>query len=211
MARRWLDLGATALAAVLVAVVGLALNTETPDVRPDQTRSDPSSSSATPANTSGDRVSESGDARIVGRDAVIGIRLDQTLTTETARTGDLITAHVSRDVVVDNRTAIPSGTVFEGVVTLVERGAPASGRARIGIRFNALVLPDHTRLAIHTDTISRENDPVSEPASARGAGAALGAMLSGGGRNDAIIHAGSSLTVKLTAPLVIRVKKDREF
>jgi hypothetical protein len=153
----------------------------------------------------------------IKKDAVIGIHLDQTLTSDTARVDDRITARVARDVVVDGRTAIPAGARLEGAVTLVER-SQTTGRSKLGIRFATLVLGDNTRIAIQTDTIFRESDPIGEPSAALGAGAALGAMLSKPGiraqtsargpapspgpyKKDARIPSGSSLTVKLTAAL----------
>ncbi len=173
MARRWLDLGATGLAAVSIAVAGFALHREDPGVRPDEILPDVSSVSGPAADptTPDEDASATGGTRIVDRDAVIGIRLDQTVTTETARVHDLVTAQVSRDVVVDHRPLIPAGTRFEGLVTLVERGR-AGGQRRIGICFNDMVLPDGTRVPIHTDTIFRER-----------------------------LSAGSSFTVKLTETL----------
>jgi hypothetical protein len=155
----------------------------------------------------------------IKKDAVIGIHLDQTLTSDTARLDDRITARVARDVVVDGRTAIPAGARLEGAVTLVERNQ-ATGRGKLGIRFATLVLGDNTRIAIQTDTIFRESDPIGEPSAAIGAGAALGAMLSKPGiraqtiargpapspgpyKQDARIPSGSSLTVKLTAALTL--------
>jgi len=153
----------------------------------------------------------------IKKDAVIGIHLDQTLTSDTARIDDRITARVARDVVVDGRTAIQAGARLEGTVTLVERNQ-TTGRGKLGIRFATLVLGDNTRIAIQTETIFRESDPVGEPAAALGAGAALGAMLSKPGiraqtnargpapspgpyKKDARIPSGSALTVKLTAAL----------
>jgi hypothetical protein len=162
----------------------------------------------------------------VKKDAVIGIRLDQAITTETARVDDKVTARVARDVVADGRTAIPAGTRFEGLVTLVERGAHGRDRGKLGIRFNLLVLPDNSSVSIHTDAIFRDGDAIGEPSAAMGASAALGALLSSSGRqaapnpisaapalttirrNEAMIPAGSLLTVKLTAPLSVVIERD---
>lgn len=161
---------------------------------------------------------------IVKKDAVIGIRLDEAITTETARVDDKITARVSRDVIVDGVTAIPSGTRLEGLVTLIDRG-PRGGRGKLGIRFNTLVRADETRVAIHTDTIFREGEPVGESPAAFDARAALGAMvgnrslptfanratggpmLAGPLYRDAQLPAGSLLTVQLTAPLSVSIER----
>jgi hypothetical protein len=172
----------------------------------------------------------------VREDAVIGIRLDNAVNSETAKVEDRVTARVSRDVNVDSRTAIPAGATLEGTVTLVERGGKFKERARLGIRFTTLVLTDNTRLPIQTETIFRDGDsPTSEAASKVGAsavvGAILGAVIGGkkgaviggatgaaggtaavqaGGRNEASIPAGSPLTVRLTSPLTVMVERQQD-
>jgi len=169
----------------------------------------------------------------VKEDAVIGIRLDGAVTSETAKVEDRVTARVSRDVNVEGRTAIPAGATLEGTVTLVERGGKFKERARLGIRFNTLVLADNVRLPIQTETIFRDGEsPASEATSKIGAsavvGAILGAVIGGkkgaviggtagaaggtatvaaGGRNEASIPAGSPLTVRLTSPLSVMVER----
>src|SRR6185436_1004570 len=59
---------------------------------------------------------------VVKQDSVVGIQLDQSVSSETARIEDRVTAKITRDVTVDGRTAIAAGTRLEGVVSLVERG-----------------------------------------------------------------------------------------
>ena len=53
----------------------------------------------------------------VKEDAVIGIRLENAVSSETAKVEDRVTARVSRDVTVEGRTAIPAGALLEGTVT----------------------------------------------------------------------------------------------
>ena len=162
----------------------------------------------------------------IKKDAVIGIRLDRSVTTSTAKVDDKVTARVSRDVVVDGRIAIPAGARLVGLVTMVERAGSTSGRERLGIRFNTLVLPDNTRMAIQTDTISRGSESgapslarnASPVPGVRGSGAAPGTTafnsaagvpaLVAGTQTDAFIPGGSALTVKLTAPLVMNIGKE---
>jgi hypothetical protein len=162
----------------------------------------------------------------VKKDTVIGIRLDRTLASDSARVDDKVTARVARDVVVDGRTAIPADARLEGIVVLVERGSPAGDPSRLGIRFTTLVLAGNKRVPIETDTIFRGRDAAGAPAASLGASAALGTMLSDRGRqgavnpagtvaragsnpHDARIPAGSPLTVKLTAPLSIASERDK--
>ncbi len=172
---------------------------------------------------------------IVRTDSVIGIRLDSSITSETARIEDKVAARVSRDVTVDDRVAIPAGARLEGNVTMVERGGKFKERARLGVRFTTLILADgSTRIPIDTETIFRDGDsPTNEATSKIGAsavvGAILGAVVGGkkgavigsttgaaggtaavmaGGRNAATLPAGTPLTVKLTAPATVLVERD---
>jgi hypothetical protein len=158
----------------------------------------------------------------IKKDAVIGIRLEQTVTSETASPDDKISAHVARDVLVDGRVVIPAGTAVEGVVTLVERGLQPP---RIGVRFVALILGDDERVPIQTETIFRGAESGGDPSASVGASAALGALLSnraragglgriGGApvlpppaRGAARIQSGSPLTIKLTATVSIEVSR----
>src|SRR5581483_8712011 len=91
------------------------------------------------------------DELTIDRDSVIGIRLDSTIASETARVEDRVTGHVSRDVIVNGHTAISSGARVEGVIVSVDRGGRFKDRARIGLRFQSLVLADGTRLPIDTE------------------------------------------------------------
>jgi hypothetical protein len=156
----------------------------------------------------------------VKKDAVIGVRLDRPLTTETARVNDRVTARVARDVMVDDRTALVAGTRVQGYVAAVERSAKPTDHARIGIRFTALILADDRRVPIQVDTVFRESEPAGEPPPT-GAGSALSAFLSSGAsrtgaasRNrpstasgtpsrDVRIPAGALLTMKLTGAVTI--------
>jgi hypothetical protein len=137
-------------------------------------------------------------------------------------------------VTVDGQTAVHAGSRLEGFVTLVERGGKFRDRARVGIRFNTLVLADNTRLPIQTDVIMRMGAAPGHEATAKVGGAAvigtiLGSVFGGkkgaaigsaagaaggaaavaaGGRNVAVIPADTALTVRLTAPLTIDVPRE---
>ena len=167
--------------------------------------------------------------------AVIGIRLDSSVTSETAKIEDPITARVTRDVTVDGRTVIPEGSQLTGWVTVVERGGKFRERARLGIQFTSVVLADNVRVPIETETIFREGEsPTGEATAKVGASAVVGAILGSvigggkgaaigsaagaaggsaavlaGGRNAATIASGAPLTVRLTEPATIRVTRDR--
>jgi hypothetical protein len=145
----------------------------------------------------------------------------------------VVNARVTRDVRVDGQVVIPAGAHAIGSVMLVERGGKIKDRARLGIRFNTLVLPDATRLSLTTDTVYREGEAPSASSSAKiggGAigGAILGAILGGGkgaaigsgigaaggtaatmagDRHPVILPAGTPLTVRTQVPVSVTIEK----
>jgi len=171
----------------------------------------------------------------VKEESVIGIRLDEAVSSETARVEDKVTARVTRDVTVDGRVAIPSGTKLEGMVTSVERGGKFKNPGRLGIRFTTLVLADNTKVAITTEPFSRTAEsPGNEATSKIGASAVVGGLLGAliGGKKGAAIGAGAGaaggtaavaagsannivlparaeMTVKLTAPVTLVIERDQ--
>jgi hypothetical protein len=173
------------------------------------------------------------DEVTVTENSVIGIRLESPVSSETSRVEDRVRARVTRDVLVDGRTAIPTGATLEGTVTLVQLGGSFKERARIGVRFTTMILADNTRLPIRTDTIYRDGDAPGGVATSKiGAsavvGAILGAVVGGkkgaaiggtagaaggtavvmaGGPNAAAMPAGTPLTVRLTAPVSVSVPR----
>jgi hypothetical protein len=164
----------------------------------------------------------------VPADSVIGLQLESSLNSETARVEDRVDARVTRDVRVNGRVAIPAGTHAIGSVILVERGGKIRDRARLGVRFNALVLADSTRASIGTDTVYREGDPPSERSSAKIGGAIIGAILGGGkgaaiggglgaaggtaaamagDRHPVVLPVGTPLSVRMQAPVTLTVER----
>jgi hypothetical protein len=165
--------------------------------------------------------------------AVIGLQLETSVSSETARVEDEVMARVTRDVRVGDRVAIPAGSKAHGEVTFVERGARIRERARLGVRFTSIVLADGTRLPIDTEPIYREGDSVrNENAAKIGGGAIGGAIIGGilggakgaaigtaigggagtaavvaGGRNAATLPAGAPVTVRIERPVVVTVER----
>ena len=174
------------------------------------------------------------DEITIKEDSVIGIRLDQSISTATAKVEDRVTARVTRDVTVDGRTAIPAGTRVEGVVSLVEPPGRFKTPARIGLRFTTIILGNNLRVPIRTAVMDRSGESPAGPASAKiGGGAVAGAILGGviGGRkgaiigssvgaaggtgavmasdrNHAIFESGSQLTVRLSGDIRIQIERD---
>jgi outer membrane biosynthesis protein TonB len=173
------------------------------------------------------------DELVVAADSVIGLEIETAVSTERARVEDPVVAHVTRDVRVGNRVAIPAGARVNGEVTTVERGGRLKDRARLGVRFTSIVLADGTRVPIETETIYREGDsPVNESAAKIGGGAIGGAIIGGilgggkgaaigsivgagagsgavaaGGRNAATLPAGTPVTVRIHEPVAVTVER----
>ncbi len=170
---------------------------------------------------------------VVSAQSVIGLQMETSVSSETARLEDEVVARVTRDVKVGDRVAIPSGAKAQGEVTVVERGGRVRDRARLGVRFTSIVLADGTRLPIHTETVLREGDsPGRESAAKIGGGAIGGAIIGGllggakgaaigstvgagaggaavmaGSRNNATLSSGSPLTVRLEDPVTVTVER----
>ncbi len=170
----------------------------------------------------------------VPADAVLGLQVERTISSELARVEDRVEARVTRDVRVSDRIAIPAGATVRGSVTEVDRGGKVNGRARLAIRFHTIVLSDGTELALKTDAIVREGESNGKQSAAKVGGAAiggaiLGAILGGGkgaaigagvgagaggaavmtnDRNPATFLAGSTVTVRMQAPVTVTVQKE---
>jgi hypothetical protein len=170
---------------------------------------------------------------VVSADSVMGLQLKNTVSSETSRVEDRVEAQVARDVSVNGRVAIPAGSRVLGAVTLVERGGKVRDRARVGVRFHTLVLADGTTLRLQTDTVYREGESPANASAAKMGGAAiggaiLGAILGGGKgaviggatgaaggtaavmagpRRPATIDAGSTVTVRVLAPVSVTVER----
>ena len=167
-------------------------------------------------------------------DAVLGLQIERTISSELARVEDKVEARVTRDVRVDGRIAIPAGSTVRGSVTEVDRGGRMKGKARLAIRFHTVVLADGTQLGLKTDPVIREGaSPNGESAAKVGGaaigGAILGAILGGGkgaaigagvgaaggtaaamanDRNPATLPAGTTVTVRMQAPVNVTVQKE---
>jgi type IV secretory pathway VirB10-like protein len=170
---------------------------------------------------------------VVPADAVVGLQIETSLTSETARVEDSVAARVTRDVRVGDRVAIPSGARAHGEVTLVERGGRLRERARLGVRFTSVVLADGTRVPLEAETVYREGEaPGGESAAKIGGGGIGGAIIGGilggargaaiggsigagagtaavlaGGRNPATLAGGTPVTVRLVAPTTVTVER----
>lgn len=134
---------------------------------------------------------------------VIRVRMNQTITSETARIGDQFTTTVVDPVYSGGLEVIPAGGVIVGQVDTVERAARKSKAGTIGVRFISLRLPGGIARAINgdladvgTEGINADNEGEVSGKSATkrnvvfiGGGAATGALIgaiAGGGKGAGI-------------------------
>lgn len=170
---------------------------------------------------------------VVPSSAVIGLEIENTISSEQARVEDRVDARITRDVFAEGRLAIPAGSRVIGAVTVVERGGKLKDRARLGVRFHTLVLAGGRQVPLRTEEVYREGaSPGAESTKKIGGGAVggavLGAILGGGkgaitgasigagagtaavmagGRNAATLNSGSVVTVRLSAPVTLEVER----
>ena len=170
---------------------------------------------------------------VIAADSVIGLQVDTPVSTDTAEVEDDVEARVTRNVMVDDRVAIPAGTRMLGSVVLVERAGQLRGASRLGVRFHTLVLDDVVEVPVATETIYREGRSRGGESAAKIGGAAVGGAILGaifgGGRGAAIggaagaaggtavamagngeaatLAAGATLTVRLSRPSTVTVER----
>ncbi|MGE0447133.1 MAG: hypothetical protein AB7P99_18060 [Vicinamibacterales bacterium] len=170
---------------------------------------------------------------VVSADAVIGLHLDATVSSEDAQVEDRVVATVTRDVRVGDRVAIPAGSKAHGEVTLVERGGKVKERARLAVRFTSVTLGNGTRVPISTEALLREGDSAAKESAAKIGGGAIGGAIIGGiiggkkgaaigstvgagagttavmagGRNAAVFEGGEAVSVKLLKPAAVTVDR----
>ncbi|MDE3155779.1 MAG: hypothetical protein KGN76_11790 [Acidobacteriota bacterium] len=209
---------------------------EWPAIEQELTSHDPLPPPA--ATAPADAASQDADLKpieqyVISADSVIGLVIDTPLSSETARVEDEVDAHVSRDVKVGDKVAIPAGTPVRGVVVEVDQGGKFHERARLGIAFDTIRMADGSVLPIHTDTIFRDGEAPGDAASrkigasavagtilgaifggARGAliggatGAAGGtALVEAGGHRPATFPAGATVTVRLRKAVTVTSEK----
>jgi hypothetical protein len=159
--------------------------------------------------------------------------LDTSLSSETSRSEQPVTAHLSHPITIDGVTAIPAGSHMTGVVTDATRSGKVKGTAHLAMRFNSLTpRGDDQRYDIRTAAVGRtaestkKDDAIKIGAPAAG-GAVIGAIVGGkkgaaigtavgGGAGTGVVLAtrgkevelpkGSALSVRLSEALTVRFR-----
>lgn len=169
---------------------------------------------------------------VIPEGTTLSLALRTTVASDTSRIEDPVRATLRRAITIDGASALPAGTVLIGQVTDAARSAKVKGRARVAFRFTQADLPgDGGRLNLRTATVSRlapatkKRDAATIGGGAVGGaiiggivgggdGAAKGAVIGGGAGTGVVLAtrgeevrlpAGTAISVKLAAPLTVRV------
>ena len=145
---------------------------------------------------------------------------------------DQVRATLKTPVTISGVQALPAGSILTGHVTDVARAGKVKGRARIAFRFSRIDPPGDTgSMQLRTSSVAREAEATKKRDAATigggavggaiiggiiggGDGAAKGAAIGGAGGTGVVLAtrgkevrlaAGAPVSVKLTAPLVVRV------
>jgi len=109
----------------------------------------------------------------------LSLELTSALSTETAQVETPVTARLTKAVVVDGITVIPSGAVLHGNVTESERAGRVKGVAHLVFRFTEVEIAGQ-RDPIRTNGVTIEGETTKrQDATKVGVGAGLGAVIGG--------------------------------
>jgi hypothetical protein len=107
----------------------------------------------------------------------IAVRLEQGISSATARREDRVDASVAESVRVGGRVVIPAGATIRGIVTNVEPARRPSNGGRLDLTFDQVEMANGRRADIRSRVVSVEESGVSKKRA--GIGAALGGILGG--------------------------------
>ncbi len=223
------------------AVLGCNKPAAPPDSSASPSSSDGSSSSAAPSGEAGGSGSamsstamsnmkpEPAKPLVVPAGTVLTVRLGQTVGSKISSPGQTFTATLASPVVVDGKTAIPSGASASGTVVDAKPLGRFKGGASLQLRLTSIAIGGAEQ-AISTSSVVRvEKGKGKRTAVMAGGGAGLGALiggLAGGGKGaaigalagggagaggaaftgnkDVVLPAESALSFKLEQPLEVK-------
>jgi len=135
------------------------------------------------------RADRAGEVR-VPEGTEIQVRLEDRLSSETARPEDRFEATVARSVRIGGRMAIPAGTTVRGTVREVDSAERLARSGRLALGFDTLQLDDGTRVDLRSRVVRlSESMDKGDTGKRAGIGALLGGILGGvlEGKEGAII------------------------
>jgi hypothetical protein len=163
---------------------------------------------------------------------VLRLRLNRGFGSDISRVEDPVSATLAAPVMIDGRTVLGEGSVASGYVSEATRPGKVKGRGRVAVRFTRITLAGNdahynmqTRSWVAVAPATKKKDALTIGAPAAGGaviggivggkkGAGIGA-LAGGGAGTAVvlttrgkdvrIGRGTTLAIRLTAPLTVNV------
>jgi hypothetical protein len=135
-----------------------------------------------------DRRSDSSTGSVTVPDGTeFAVRLEQAVSSATARREDRVEATVAESVRVDGRVVIPAGATVRGIVTNVEPARRPSNGGRLELTFDQVEMANGRRADIRSRVVSIDEGGISKKRA--GIGAALGGILGGilDGKQGALI------------------------
>jgi hypothetical protein len=223
------------------AVLGCNKPAAPPDSSASPSSSDGSSSSAAPngdAAGSGSAMSKTAMSNmkpeparplVVPAGTVLTVRLGQTVGSKISSAGQTFTATLASPVVVDGKTAIPSGAAASGTVVDAKPLGRFKGGASLQLRLTSIAIGGADQSISTSSVVRAEKGKGKRTAVLAGGGAGLGALiggLAGGGKGaaigalagggagaggaaftgnkDVVLPAESALSFKLEQPLEVK-------
>jgi hypothetical protein len=153
----------------------------------------------------------------------LDVRLEQALSSDTARVEDRFEATTVVDLRENGRVLIPAGSRVRGVVTAVKNAGRVERKGELQLSFDQIIVNGRSYPMRATVTQALEAGGYKDDAEKIGAGAAVGAILGGilGGVKGAItgiliggggvVAATEGQDVELPAGSVLRVRLDQEL
>ncbi len=129
---------------------------------------------------------------MIPRKTEIFVRIQRSLNTKTARTGDRFHGQVEVPVTVEDRIIIPKGSFIIGHVDVSQSAGRVKGKSQMRLLFDTVILPSGTTREIQARLSSAEGqklDPTREDGTMQGQGS-QGADAAGTATKGAIPGAG---------------------
>jgi hypothetical protein len=118
------------------------------------------------------------------------VRLEQPLSSRTARVEDRFEATVARPIYLDGRIVVPDGSRVQGTVTEAQRAQRPARGGKLGLSFDRLLLDDGSSVNLNTRLVQVREDMGSGSTVKSGAiGAVLGGVLGSvlGGKTGGLV------------------------
>jgi type IV secretory pathway VirB10-like protein len=119
------------------------------------------------------------DPLVLPAGTTLQLRLERGLSSATSRAGDAVTARVERATGPDGRVLLPGGTVLHGRVYRAEAAGRVSGRSRLAVDFDRIVVRGATH-RLETTAIDVRGPASHERDAAIVGGSTLGGAILGG-------------------------------